>query len=49
MASDGTGPTLNKYMAIQCRDCGVVVGTYEGWYISRALDEIAKHLGIKLG
>lgn len=42
------GPTLNKYMAIQCAACGIVVGTHEGWYLSRALAQLAEKLGVEL-
>ena len=41
------GPTVAKYMAIQCASCGIVVGTHEGTYLTHTLGLIAEKLGIK--
>lgn len=42
------GRSANKFMAIQCATCGIVVGTHEGYYLSRVLALIAEKLGIRL-
>ena len=44
----GEGPSVNKFMAIQCAMCGIVVGTHEGWYLSNVLARLAEKLGIQL-
>jgi len=45
----GQGPSMNRFMAIQCSQCGLVYSTHEGMYLGRALVEIAKKLGVDLG
>lgn len=42
------GQTVNRFMAIQCAACGIVVSTHEGMYLGRALALIAEKLGVKL-
>lgn len=42
------GPTRDRYMAIQCATCGIVVGTHEGWYLGRVLEQMAAALKIQL-